>query len=188
MEKPILKGERVRLRPLVAADAAVMWAHIDNPVVNRLTGTQGRFTLAQVEAYCAGLAEADDRADYGIEIEGAEAYIGEAVLNEIDRVNRVANYRIAIYEERFFGQGYGTEATRLMLQYAFEFLNLHRVELEVYAFNARAAHVYEKVGFRREGVRREVLLWDGEYYDAIVMGLLKREWQVLSGDNRADGI
>ena len=54
---------------------------------------------------------------------------------------------------------------------------MHRIELEVYDFNPRAQHVYEKAGFMREGVRREVLLWDGEYHDAIVMSILEDEFR-----------
>ena len=70
------------------------------------------------------------------------------------------------------GRGYGTQATRLVLGYAFETVGLHRVSLEVYSFNPRAQHVYETCGFRVEGRQREALRWDGEWHDAIVMGIL----------------
>jgi RimJ/RimL family protein N-acetyltransferase len=63
-----------------------------------------------------------------------------------------------------------------MLEYGFNVLELHRIDLEVFAFNPRAIHVYEKLGFKREGVRREVLLLEGTYHDSIVMGLLRYEY------------
>ncbi|NIW45005.1 MAG: N-acetyltransferase, partial [Gammaproteobacteria bacterium] len=69
------------------------------------------------------------------------------------------------------------EATRLILEYGFRTLKLHRIELEVYDFNPRAQHVYEKVGFIKEGVRRDVLLWEGLYHSAIVMSILAHEFR-----------
>ena len=64
-----------------------------------------------------------------------------------------------------------------MLQYGFDQLKLHRIELEVYEFNPRAIHVYEKLGFVREGIKRQVLLWEGQYHDAILMSVLAHEYQ-----------
>ncbi len=71
-------------------------------------------------------------------------------------------------------KAYGTEAARLAVDYGLHTLNLHRIELEVYDFNPRARHVYEKIGFVVEGVRRDALLWDGEYHDAILMSILNQ--------------
>ena len=59
---------------------------------------------------------------------------------------------------------------------ALKFLDLHRIELEVYDFNPRAIHVYKKAGFIQEGIRRDVLLWDGKYQSAIVMSMLKSDY------------
>ena len=66
----------------------------------------------------------------------------------------------------------GSEATRLIVDYAFVELGVHRIELEVFAFNPRAIAVYEKLGFVHEGVRRHALLWDGEWIDALVMSIV----------------
>jgi RimJ/RimL family protein N-acetyltransferase len=60
--------------------------------------------------------------------------------------------------------------------YAFEEVGLHRVELEVFAFNDRARHVYEKVGFVVEGTRRDALCFDGEWVDSHIMAILEQEW------------
>jgi RimJ/RimL family protein N-acetyltransferase len=59
-------------------------------------------------------------------------------------------------------------------------LRVHRVELEVYDFNPRARHVYEKLGFVHEGTKRDALLWDGKWTDYHCMGLLDRDWATLS--------
>ena len=177
LEKPTLVGNNVILRPIVASDADAMFASLLDKESMRLTGTQDIFTRAQVEAYCRRIENADDRLDFAITLNGSPDYIGEAVLNEIDWQNRSANFRIALANQSFFGQGYGTEATRLVIVYGMETLQLHRIELDVYDFNPRARHVYEKLGFVQEGVRRDVLLWDGTYHDAIVMSILAGEYK-----------
>lgn len=177
LEKPALTGDRLILRPITVADAAPMFASLSDKESMRLTGTQQTFTLAQVEQYCQKIVAAEDRADFAITLKGDPTYLGEAVLNEIDWLNRSASFRIALASEKLFGRGYGTEAIRLILAYGFQTLNLHRIELEVYDFNPRAQHVYEKVGFVHEGVRRDVLLWDGAYQNAIVMSILEDEYK-----------
>ncbi|WP_371413714.1 GNAT family N-acetyltransferase [Virgibacillus sp. Bac330] len=63
-----------------------------------------------------------------------------------------------------------------IINYGFEQLNLHRIELEVFDFNTRARKSYEKLGFKQEGIRREVLFYDGEYHHAIMMSILKDEY------------
>ena len=178
MEKPILVGNRVRLRPITVEDAPRMYEGIFDEESTRLTGTQGEFTLEQVTAFCEKVSKADDRVDYAITLldDSDALYVGEVVLNQFDSDNNSAVFRIALMGKDYFGKGYGTEATRLIVQFGFETLKLNRIELEVYDFNPRAQHVYEKVGFVKEGVRREVLLWEGKYQNGIVMSMLASDY------------
>lgn len=173
--RPIIEGRRVRLRPLDERDADAMFESLQDAETLRLTGTRGTFTRAQVRAWCAGLDDQDDRIDLAITDHESGAYLGEVVLNEIEPLDRRASFRIALAAVGLTGRGYGSEASRLMLAYGFDELGLHRVELEVYAFNPRAIHVYEKLGFRHEGVRRDALWQDGAFHDAIRMGMLEGE-------------
>ncbi len=76
----------------------------------------------------------------------------------------------------YWGQGYGYEAMVLALNFAFNELNLHRLQLTVYSYNERAIHLYERLGFQREGVYREFLLRDGQYHDMYQYGILSHEW------------
>jgi RimJ/RimL family protein N-acetyltransferase len=85
----------------------------------------------------------------------------------------IDDYKIA------WGKGYGTDATRALLRYAFEEANLHRIELEVFAFNPRAIRVYEKCGFKLEGVRKQALYREGEWHDEHIMAILRDEWLAL---------
>ncbi|MBG7610417.1 MAG: GNAT family N-acetyltransferase [Anaerolineae bacterium] len=83
---------------------------------------------------------------------------------------------IGLGENEYWGQGYGTDAMRVMLRYAFTELNLHRVTLNVFAYNKRAIRSYEKTGFQVEGCERGALDRDGRRWDIIYMGILKEDW------------
>ncbi len=83
---------------------------------------------------------------------------------------------IALGEREYWGCGYGTDAMRVMLRYAFKELNLRRVGLIVFEYNARAIRSYEKAGFTREGRVRGAMQRDGRRWDFLYMGILKEEW------------
>ncbi|MFN8045662.1 MAG: GNAT family protein [Dermatophilaceae bacterium] len=97
--------------------------------------------------------------------------VGEIVLNERDASARACNLRILVGAAGR-GRGLGTEAVRLLTAYGLDVLELHRISLEVHAFNARARHVYEKVGFVHEGTLRQALSFDGDWVDTHVMAIL----------------
>ncbi|GAA5192199.1 GNAT family protein [Rugosimonospora acidiphila] len=178
-DKPTLIGKRVRLRPVRADDAPQVAAL--HPETLRLTGTRRVPEVEELRRWYGGLAEHDDRLDLAIVEPGDDRYAGEAVLNELDPDSGSCGFRILLIGPQYFGRGLGTEAARLMLAHAFDTVGLHRVELEVYAFNPRARHVYEKVGFVHEGVKRHALRWDGAWVDAHVMAILSDEWATHRG-------
>ncbi|GGO41632.1 GNAT family N-acetyltransferase [Deinococcus humi] len=138
----------------------------------RLTGTRGSFTRDAVERFLARVTQADDRADWAILRASDDAYLGEVALNDLDQDNRSMNFRIALNGPAVVGQGYGTEATRAVVEYGFDTVGLHRISLGVYAFNPRARRVYEKCGFIHEGVERDALYWEGEWVDQHRMSML----------------
>jgi RimJ/RimL family protein N-acetyltransferase len=105
--------------------------------------------------------------------------IGNCGLNNVDWKNRSAVFGIIIGDKAYWGKGYGTDATRTLLRYAFEQLGLNRVELTVYDFNPRAQRAYEKAGFKREGVKRQGLFRNGEFHDEYWMGVLRAEWETM---------
>jgi RimJ/RimL family protein N-acetyltransferase len=167
--KPTLAGELVTLRPVQRSDAAEL-AAVDVETL-RLTGTHRTFELAELEQWYATRAEQTDRIDWAIIQSATGAWAGEVVVNDLDVENRCCAFRILLQGPRFYGRGLGSEATRLAVEHAFG-VGLHRVELEVYDFNPRARRVYEKVGFRHEGTRRDALFWNGGWVDAHVMAML----------------
>ena len=171
-----LEGELVRLRPIRADDADAMWESVTDPEGRRLTGTTREFTRAEIDDWCASVASAVGRVDLAVTAGGSDEYLGEIVLNAIDRVALSAELRLAM-RPAYRGRGYGTEAIQLMLGLAFETLGLHRVGLDVLASNARAQSLYENLGFVVEGRRREAARDGGRYIDVIVMGILDEEFR-----------
>jgi RimJ/RimL family protein N-acetyltransferase len=177
-EKPVLSGESVVLRPVVADDAVDMLEVLADGDVLRLTGSHGTLSpddLEPMRQWYGSRADHEDRLDLAVVDRASRQYVGEVVLNELDVNNNSCSFRIAL-GSRGQDRGLGTEATRLVLGYAFERVGLHRISLEVYAFNPRARRVYEKVGFKPEGVLRDALLWEGQRFDAHVMSILAPEW------------
>jgi RimJ/RimL family protein N-acetyltransferase len=173
VDKPTLTGDRVRLVPIDVTHAEDFFRNVNDPEVARLTGTHRTFTFEEVERYVAARKEQTDRVDLAIIRIEDDKLLGEIVLNNLNEHNESMGFRIALTSEQ--GKGYGTEAIRLVLRYAFDVIGLHRVELEVYDFNARAIASYRKCGFVEEGRLRDALRWDGQWHDALLMSVLSTD-------------
>ncbi len=169
-----IETERLRLVQLGPSYFDSVWDDLQDPEGQKLTGTTTAFAPEQVRAHLDSLAGRDDRADFAVLRKDDDAYLGEAVLNELDIDNESMNFRIAL-NRRAWNQGYGTEATRAVVDFGFDQVGLHRISLSVFAFNPRAKRAYEKAGFIEEGRLRESLLWDGERHDDILMAILRHE-------------
>ncbi|MHB1501301.1 MAG: GNAT family N-acetyltransferase [Candidatus Dormibacteria bacterium] len=173
-ERPTIVGKLVTLRPVQVADAQRL---VDiEPETRRLTGTHQAHSLAELERWYASCAADLSRLDLAIIDRQRGLWAGEVVLNALDSPNRSCGLRILLAHRDSFGRGLGTESVELVLRHAFQRVHLHRIELTVYAFNPRARHVYENLGFRREGTRREALLWEGAWVDAHTMAILSDEY------------
>ncbi len=103
--------------------------------------------------------------------------IGITAFHRIDWVSRAAVFYIAIADEENWSQGYGSEATRLMVDYAFETLNLNRIQLHVSSENEKAVRAYEKTGFVTEGTLRQAMYNQNRYVDFLVMSILRQNYQ-----------
>lgn len=106
--------------------------------------------------------------------------IGDIELDGIRWRHSDAFLGIAIGEREFWGKGYGTDAMRVLLRYAFTEANLRRVTLNVFEYNPRAIRSYEKVGFVHEGRERGVIERGGRRWDVLYMGILREEWAARS--------
>lgn len=106
--------------------------------------------------------------------------IGTVSLHSIEWNNGNAILSIGIGEKDYQNGGYGTDALQLILAYGFTELNLHRISLEVIAYNDIAINTYKKVGFKIEGTIRERVNRDNKRHNVIQMGILKKEWNLLN--------
>ncbi|KQC14301.1 MAG: acetyltransferase [Desulfuromonas sp. SDB] len=103
--------------------------------------------------------------------------LGNCGLHKIDHLNRNATFGIFIGDKSYWNQGYGEEATKLIVDFGFNILNLHNILLKVFSFNTRAIRCYEKVGFREVGRRRQSKIIGGKYYDDVYMDILATEFK-----------
>jgi RimJ/RimL family protein N-acetyltransferase len=127
-------------------------------------------------------AEPIERTRFAIRALADDRLIGLIGLFANFQSHREAFMGIQIGERDYWGKGYGTDALRVLLQYAFDELNLYRVSLSVLEGNERAMRSYEKCGFRYEGRERQTWAYDGRRWDEIYMGLVREEWQAMSNE------
>ncbi len=173
----MIYGEKVRLRGIEREDIPTFVRWFNDPEVRQyLLMYEPMSKVKEEKWFESGLERRNDFL-YAVEarVDGQWVHIGNVGLHNVDWKNRTAIFGIVLGEKEYWGQGFGTDATRTMLKFAFREANLHRVELEVFDDNPRAMRCYEKAGFVREGTRRQNLFRDGQYHDAHIMGILADE-------------
>ena len=171
----VLQGDRVVLRPLASSDLRRLVRWFSDPQVIRFLGRQSPITLAEEERWFRDYEARPDEQIFAIEVEGQ--HVGNLGLHKIDKVDRKAQLGIVIGEPALWSKGYGSEAIRIALRYAFGVLGLNRVSLDVLEYNERAIRAYENAGFRREGLFRENVYKDGRYVSVVKMGILARDFR-----------
>ncbi len=178
LQSNFLRGEKVRLTAVTPTDLPTMtkwWADAD---FLRLYDSVPAYP--QTEAQLAKRIEDGQKGErtflFGIRPLTGDDLIGLLELDGVMWSHGTTFVSIAIGDEANRGKGYGRDAMRLALNYAFGELNLHRVCLTVFSYNIGAMKLYESLGFTREGVYREHLRRDGRRYDMLLYGLLVHEW------------
>lgn len=179
-----IRGAQVGLGPLRRdlLPLHVRWAN-DPEVTLTLAGRAGPSTLEdQIAWYEKEGSTRDERKVYFLIYElASERAIGALDLSAVDHFNRTAWFAIFIGERDCRGKGYGTEATRLALGYAFGPLGLHNVTLSIHADNERAIRAYTRAGFQVVERRREVVRRNGACLDLVLMDCLAREFETSAG-------
>jgi RimJ/RimL family protein N-acetyltransferase len=158
---------------------AEQWAQWDNDLeVTLPLGDEAYtpFPLSKSEEVMAGILRRQDHVFGVVDLETDEL-IGRGMLFDLDLVNRKAMLGIVIGAKAYWGQGYGQEAVRLLLEYAFSLLNLNSVMLGTFSFNRRAIHCYERVGFKEIGRRRQARIIGDRKHDVVLMDILAEEFE-----------
>jgi RimJ/RimL family protein N-acetyltransferase len=164
------------LAPLEAADAESLyrWINTRDDVLD-----SSAYRPVHREQHLAWFRTITTRSDaviFAIRLANSGALIGTCQLVDIHPIHRSAELRIRIGEPEGRGRGFGTQAVRALVEHGFRDLNLHRIWLQVIEDNARAARVYQKLGFREEGTLRDAAFIDGRYRTVRILALLRHEY------------
>ena len=174
----LLRGSRVRLRPLERVDLPRYQELFSEPEISLHYGELGvPENLDRLQRrFEAGEFDTTDRSLLLV-IETEGTLIGTMQLKNTENLpSRSATFGIMIGDPAYLDRGYGTEASTLLLDYAFAVLGYHKINLDLFEYNARALAMYEKLGFVLEGRRRENHWSRGRFWDDILMGVTAEEW------------
>lgn len=178
MTTPYIKGENVYLRALEREDIKenyLRWMN-DKEVTKYMSVGNFPVTKNDIENYYEAIKRDRNDIIFAIICKGTDKHIGNVRLGPIDSISKIAPYGIMIGEKDFWSKGYGSEVTKLIIEYAFKTLNVHKIVLRVNASNKGAIKAYEKAGLKVEGVTRSEVYINGRYHDQVHMGLLKEEY------------
>jgi RimJ/RimL family protein N-acetyltransferase len=174
-----LISKRVFLRPFGRTDVSYVQKWSNDPEIREMTGEVAPMSRAEAGRFYKELRAAKDRIWFAIVLKKGNRVIGEAGLLRMFKPWRCTDMTIIIGEKDTWGKGYGTEAGRLLLDYAFTRLGFHRVSIGVVALNERALGYWEGLGFKKEGVQRDGYHCNGEYSDFVMMSILEDEYENL---------
>jgi RimJ/RimL family protein N-acetyltransferase len=172
----IFEGSLMRLRAREPEDAPLLYQWFNDPEVTEHLAMRYPLSMKTEREFIERVSSPGyAHASFAVETLADRRLIGGVGLLNASPESRCASLGIAIGDKTCWDGGYGTDTMRAVCRFGFEMMNLHRIELEVYADNERARHVYEKVGFVLEGCRRQALYKYGRYGDVLIMSLLEGE-------------
>jgi RimJ/RimL family protein N-acetyltransferase len=179
----MLQGPRVRLRSISRDDLPRLWSFNNDLAVELAGGGDPPLpqSLARLQAeFDQDAAKGGrDATKFAIEVDGK--CIGACALFHPDATAHTCELGVGIGERDYWGKGYGREVVRLLLEYAFRYLNYRKVWLRVHGVNERAIRAYRACGFVEEGRQRAHVWSNGAYDDLVLMGVLRDEWRQADG-------
>jgi len=176
----MIYGADIRLRAIEKVDLPIFVGWLNDPEVRQGLMIYLPLSLAKEDQWFEEmLKRPQEEHPLVIEIKEQDEWIpiGNCGIFDIDWRVRSAEVGIVIGEKDYWNQGYGTQAMRLLLKHGIKTLNLNRIFLKVFNNNPRAVRTYEKAGFAQEGCMRQAHYHDGQYFDMILMSVLRQDWQ-----------
>jgi len=169
-------GDRIYLSPICIEDAEkyVDW-FCDFKTTDGINKSGSIMTIEAERNWIQKTLENCDLQFAIVDLETDEL-IGNCGFPMLNNKDRTAEVGIFIGAENNRGKGYGSEALKLLLDFGFNYLNMHSIMLKVMSFNERAIACYKKVGFKEAGRLRESYFLNGKYYDSISMDILEDEF------------
>jgi len=185
----VLTGSRVVLRRHTTENLGAFRRWYSDPEIARLARYQeAPMRSEEIERFFTARVVGPEALAMAIHERGSDRLVGTCAFSQLDGENGSALYHITIGEKDVWAKGYGTEATRLMLDHAFGKLGLHRVALFVFEFNERAIRTYRRCGFVVEGRSRESIYRDGRWWDELAMSVLESDWRELRAGESEDAV
>jgi len=182
--REVLTGRLVTLRRHVPQNVVAFRRWYADPEIARLARYQQTpMRPEEIERFFAARVVGPDALAMAVHERATGRLIGTCAFSQLDGENGSALYHITIGEPDAWGRGFGTEATRLMIDHAFGTLGLHRIALFVFEFNERAIRAYKRCGFVVEGRSRESIWRDGRWWDELAMSILQSDWRRMRGTN-----
>lgn len=174
MTETMIAGERIFLRPIQISDATAEYGGwINDPQVVRFTESRFRkVTVAEVRAYVAAEIKKDGTSFFAIVDQDTKKHVGNIKVHRVDQRHQSAEISLLIGDKSFWGKGVGSEAIRLMTEFAFTKLGLHKLIANCYANNLGSIKAFQKAGFEIEGRMREQYFSGDSYVDGIILGRL----------------
>jgi len=170
-----LRGKKVILRPFAKSDVPTLTRWINDAEVRRFITISFPGREEQEAEWVSKLGSDDKNIVLAIEtLDGV--FIGSMGIHGINWKDRTATTGALIGEKEYWGRGYGTDAKMILLDYAFNTLNLRKICSAVIAYNKRSLHYSLHCGYKIEGRRRRHVFKEGRYWDLIELGLFKKEW------------
>ena len=176
---PTIHTSRLSLRSISAADVDDFYAVYSNPEVMRYWSTPPLPNIEAASKLISEIEEGNERHNmlkWGIALRSNDALIGSVTLFNLEFTHRRAEIGYA-QGRAYWGQGYMQETLKAVINYAFDSLNIHRLEADVDPRNAASVRTLERLGFQREGYLRERWQVNGEIQDAFFYGLLRPDWK-----------
>jgi RimJ/RimL family protein N-acetyltransferase len=183
-----LVGKKCYLSPCSLEDAE-KWTEWDNDLEVVIPLGPEAHTTIPLDRVKQGISKFIERQDHIFSIIDLKTdnMIGRCLLFDIDQINRKATFGIDIGEKDYWDKGYGQDATKLMLDYGFNLLNLNNIMLGVYSYNERAINCYKKVGFKEIGRRRKSKFVGGKWFDGVFMDILAKEFESVYVNRFVEG-
>ena len=171
----ILTHNMVSLLPITMEDTELIIRWRNNPNVQRNFVFREHFTDEMHINWMNNMVLAGKVVQFIIQDNASQKKIGSVYLRDIDKQFRSAEYGIFIGEDDYRGKGFGSESAKIIVNYGFHVMKLHRIFLRVLKSNAIAVSSYKKAGFEVEGIARDMVYLDGSYHDIIFMSMINEE-------------
>ena len=168
-----VEGPTVYLSPINPEDYELYTKWLNDPEILVPLGNGDCNSLPGEKAVLEKMA--NEQGNFAIVRGSDDALLGNCSFFDLDQRHRRAKCGLFIGDREQLGKGYGSEALALLVAFGFDEWNLHNIMLDVYAFNERALRAYEKVGFKRIGLRRQAHFARGAFHDEIMMDILPGE-------------